>query len=58
MIAGHVGQMMFSIKLGTDSTSRHDLNGKRTSFGYVSWYDNIAKQDASGVKVMKDAGGE
>ena len=32
--------------------------GKRTSFGYVSWYDNISKQDASVVKVMKHAGGE
>jgi amidase len=34
----------------------HDLRGKRTTFGYVSWYDNIAQQDASGVKVMKHSG--
>ena len=46
------------IGVGVDRTYRHDLIGKRTTFGYVSWYSNISKQDASVVKVMKDAGGE
>lgn len=44
-------------ELLVDGYCRHDLRGKRTSFGYVSWYDNIAQQDASGVKIMKHSGG-
>lgn len=35
---------------------RYDVAGKRTTIGYVSWYDRISTGDASLVKVMRKSG--
>lgn len=33
------------------------MAGKRTTMGYVAWYDQVSTVDSSMVKILRDAGG-
>ena len=34
------------------------MKGQRTTMGYMAWNDNIATEDSTMVKILRDAGGE
>lgn len=36
--------------------SRYDVKGKRTTIGYISWFDREVTRNSALVQVMKDAG--
>ena len=33
------------------------MAGKRTTMGLVAWHDQVASEDSSMVKILRDAGG-
>jgi hypothetical protein len=53
--------IIFPLILGTGVDQLQDtywIKGQRTTMGFVAWKDNIATQDSTMAKILRDSGGK